>query len=115
MSSPDIYTDLAESILEHAAVISRLDADAVGAAEYEATYASRVRAIRLVAVAHVDPHPDRELVRALRTVSGDFPGVSVQLVDGALRLIVDSASRQHRFNLWTRQQLLKDEEEEDFT
>lgn len=114
MSSPDIYTDIAESILEHAAVISRLDADVIGVAEYEATFASRVHAMRLLAVAHVDPQPDRKLVRQLRTLSGNFPGVFVQLADGAIRLVIDTASKQHKVNLWTRRQLLRNEEEDDF-
>ena len=63
-------------------------------------------------MSYVDPHPDRELVRQLRALSGDVPGVFVHLVDGALELIVDSASRQHKFKLWTRRQLMKNEEDE---
>ena len=102
MSQTGIYTEVAESILEHATAIARLDADALGADEYDATYA----------VSYVDPHPDRELVRQLRALSGDVPGVFVHLVDGAVELIVDSASRQHKFKLWTRRQLMKNEEDE---
>ena len=112
MSQTGIYTEVAESILEHAAAIARLDVEALGADEYDAAYATRVHAIRLIAVSYVDPHPDRELVRQLRTLSGDVPGVFVHLVDGAVELIVDSASRQHTFKLWTRRQLLKNEEDE---
>ena len=112
MSQTGICTEVAESILEHATAIARLDADALGAEEYDATYATRVHAIRLVAVSYVDPHPDRELVRQLRALSGDVPGVFVHLVDGAVELIVDSASRQHKFKVWTRRQLMKNEEDE---
>lgn len=108
----DIYTEIAESILEHAAAITRLDASAIGDAAYEAAYVSHVNAIRLVAVEHVDPHPDRELIRKLKTLSGDVPGVFVHLVDGAVQLIVDTATMQHKFKLWTRQQLRKNEEDE---
>ena len=50
MSQTGIYTEVAESILEHATTIARLDADALGADEYAAAYATRVHAIRLVAV-----------------------------------------------------------------
>lgn len=114
MSNPNIYTDIAESILEHAAAITRLDANGMGEAAYETAYASHVNAMRLLAVAHVDPQPDRELVRKLKTLSGNMPGVYVQLADGAIQLIIDTASKQHKFNLWTRQQLLKNEEEDDF-
>lgn len=112
MSRTPIYTEVAESILEHAAAIARLDAKALGVDEYDKAYAVRVQAIRLIAVSYVDPQPDRELVRQLRTLSGDVPGVFVHLVDGAVELIVDSASRQHKLKLWTRAQLMKNEEDE---
>lgn len=115
MNQPtNICTDIAESILEHAAAITRLDAKGMGEAAYEATYASHANAMRLLAVTHVDPHPDRELVRNLRALSGNVPGVFVQLADGAIQLIIDTASKQHKFKLWTRQQILKNEEEDDF-
>jgi hypothetical protein len=111
-STPNIYTDIAESILEHAASITRLDAEVMGDAAYEATYASHVNAIRLIAVTHVDPHPDRELVRQLKALSGNVSGVFVQLTDGALQLIIDTVSMQHKFKLWTQRQILKNEEDE---
>ncbi len=114
MGNPTIYTDIAEAILEHAAAITRLDARAMGQAAHATAYAGHVDAIRLLAVEYVDPYPDRELVRQLKTLSGNFPGVFVQLADGAIRLVVDTASQQHRFKLWTRQQILKNEEDEDF-
>lgn len=114
MSKSSIYTDIAESILEHAAAVASLDARAMGGVAYDAAYASHVSAMRLIAVAHVDPQPDREFVRNLRIQSGNVPGVFVQLDDGAIRLVIDTASQQHRFNLWTHRQLLKNEEEDDF-
>lgn len=110
--SPDIYTEIAESILEHAAAITRLDANAIGDAAYEAAYVGHVNSIRLVAVAHVDPHPDRELVRKLKALSGGVPGVFVHIADGAIQLIIDTATMQHKFKLWTRQQIKKNEEDE---
>ena len=112
MSQAGVYTEVAESILEHAAAIVRLDADTLGADEYETAYATRVRSIRLVAMSYVDPQPDRELVRQLRTLSADVPGVFVHLVDGEVELIIDSASSQHAFKLWTRKQMQRNEEDE---
>lgn len=108
-----VQTDIAESILEHAEAITRLDADGMDPPAYDAAVASHVGAMRLVAVPHMDPQPDRELVRKLRTLSGAVPGVHVQLVDGAIQLIVDAASRQHRIKLWNRQKLSKNEEDDD--
>ena len=76
-------------------------------------YADSADAIRLLAVSHVDPQPDREFVRELRTKSGQVPGVFVQFADGAIELVVDAVRRQHRFPLWNREQLLKNEEPDD--
>ena len=108
----NLYTDIAESILEHAASITRLDAEVMGDDAYEATYASHVNAIRLIAVTHVDPHPDRELVRQLKALSANVPGVFVQLSDGAIQLIIDTATMQHKFKLWTQRQIVKNEEDD---
>jgi hypothetical protein len=113
MSSSNIYTDVAESILDHAASIARLDSRAMGGAAYDTAVAGHVHAMRLLAVEHVDPQPDRELVRKLKALAGDFPGVFVQLSDGAIQLVIDTASRQHKVKLWTRRQLLRNEEDED--
>jgi hypothetical protein len=113
MSSSNVYTDIAESILEHAGSIARLDSRAIGDAAYDATVAGHVHAMRLLAVEHVDPQPDRELVRKLKALAGDFPGVFVQLSDGAIQLVIDSLSRQHKFKLWTRKQMARNEEDED--
>ena len=110
----NVYTEIAESILEHAEAITRLDADGMDDVAYEAAYASHVNAMRLLAVAHMDPLPDRELVRKLKSLSGNMPGVYVQLADGAVELIVDAANKQHRFKLWNRQQLLKNEDDDEF-
>ena len=111
MSHSTICTETAESILEHAAAMARLDVDALGAEGYKAACETRIRAIRLIAVSHVDPQPDRELVRQLRGLSADVPGVFVHLVDGEVEVIVDSASAQHAFTLWTHRQMRADEED----
>ncbi|HEY5613538.1 MAG TPA: hypothetical protein VIK70_08095 [Lysobacter sp.] len=110
----NVHTEIAESILEHAEAITRLDADGMGEAAYDDAVASHVSAMRLLAVPHMDPQPDRELVRKLRSLSGNIPGVYVQLADGSIQLIVDTAIRQHKIRLWNRQQFLKNEEEDEF-
>ncbi len=101
--------EIAESILEHAQSIARLDFD-MGAAAYNAAYATHVRAMRLLAVPHMDPQPDRGLVRNLRNLSANFQGVYVQMLDGTIQLILDAGTRQHKVNLWNRRQLLKNQE-----
>lgn len=111
-SNPTIHTEIAESILEHAHSIARLDSH-MAAAAYESAYANHVRAIRMLAVPHMDPLPDRELVRSLRNLSGGVPGVHLHMHDGSIQLIVDTASRQHKIMLWNRRQLLANEEEHD--
>ncbi|MDQ3288985.1 MAG: hypothetical protein M3Q42_12150 [Pseudomonadota bacterium] len=109
----NIYQDLAESILEHAEAIARLDADRMDEAAYESTYADHVGSMRSLAVPYVDPQPDFELVRKLKSLSGNFEGVFVHLVDGSLELIIDSASRQRKVKLWNRRQYERGEEEDE--
>src|SRR3970040_2969736 len=57
----NVHTEIAESILEHAEAITRLDADGMDPAAYDAAIASHVGAMRLLAVPHMDPQPDRKL------------------------------------------------------
>ena len=109
----NVYTELAESILEHAEAIARLDAGHMDDAAYQAAYADHVAAMRLLAVPHMDPQPDFELVRKLRTLSGNFEGVFVHLADGAVQLIIDSVGRQHKVKLWNRRQFERNEEDEE--
>ena len=109
----NVYTELAESILEHAEAIARLDPGRMDEAGYEATYAGHVAAMRSLAVPHMDPQPDFELVRTLRSLSGNFEGVFVHLADGAVQLIIDSANRQHKVRLWNRRQFERNEEDDD--
>ncbi|MBA3486334.1 MAG: hypothetical protein H0T88_03930 [Lysobacter sp.] len=107
----NIYTDLAESILEHAESIARLDAGRAEADAYDIMYADHVAAMRSLAVPHMDPQPDFKLVRKLRTLSGNFDGVFVHMVDGAVQLIIDSPTRQHKVKLWNRRQFDRNEDE----
>lgn len=110
-SHREICSEIAESILEHAESITRLDARGTDAAAYETAYAGHVSAMRLLALPHMDPQPDLELVRRLKSLSRGVPGVQVQLADGAIELIIDGA-RQHRIKLWNRRQLQKNEEDD---
>ena len=124
MSTPNVHTEVAESILEHAQAITRLsaarldpgspDAGGLGDGVVASACAGHVNAMRVLAVPYIDPLPDRELVRALRTLAADVPGVFVHLADGAIELIVDNPARQLKVKLWNRAQLLKNEEEDEF-
>ncbi len=110
MSDNETLVEIAEAVLEHAQSITRLDGQ-MGAAAYVAAYSSHVRAMRLLAVAHMDPQPDRQFVRNLRNLSANAVGVFVHMSDGGVELVIDTASRQHKVKLWNRRQLLKGEEE----
>lgn len=111
-SHREVCTEIAESILEHAESIGRLDARGMDEDAYEAAYVDHVSAMRLLAVPHMDPQPDLELVRRLKSLAGGVPGVQVQVADGAIQLIIDSAQQQHRVKLWNRRQLAKNEEDD---
>lgn len=111
-SNNNVYTELAESILEHAEAIARLDASRMDEAAYEAAYADHVAAMRSLAVPHMDPQPDFELVRKLRSLSSSFEGIYVHLADGAVQLIIDSANGQHKVKLWNRRQFERNEEDD---
>jgi len=93
------YIETAESIVEHALAITRLDGRELGADEYDTRYAHHLHAMRLLAAPHVDPSLDRAFLKAITTAAAGAPGVAVRLVDGRLGVIVDSADRQHRFEL----------------
>lgn len=112
-NNDNIYTDLAESILEHAEGIARLDAGRMDQAAFETTYADHVAAMRSLAVPHMDPQPDFELVRKLKSLSGNFEGVFVHTAEGAVQLIIDSPSGQHKVKLWNRRQYERNEEEDE--
>ena len=113
MSNDDTpQAEIAESILEHAQSIARLDRH-MGAAAYDAAYSTHVRAMRVLAVPHMDPQPDRELIRNLRNRSAHFPGVYLQMIEGTILVIVDTANRQHTVKLWNRREMMKNEEDEE--
>ncbi|GHA83474.1 hypothetical protein [Cognatilysobacter bugurensis] len=98
--NPTIET--AESVIEHAQAIARLDPTPIGADAYDARVAGHVHAARVLAAAYVDPTLDRAFHRALQAAAGASDGVYVQFADGVAQLIVDprhQAARQHRFDL----------------
>lgn len=101
--SPNPYTDTAESIIEHACAITRLDAEALGEAVYAERVAGHVHAMRVLATPHVDPALDRAFFKELKAVSARTDGVFVRFADGVANVIVDNATgtrlRQHRFDL----------------
>ena len=113
-SDPNIHTDIAMSILEHAESIGRLDAAGMSPTAYDAAVATHVSAMRVLAVPHMDPQPDRELVRQLRALLDRTPSVQMRLADGGVLLIVDAVRRQHTFKLWNRQQFARNEEDDEF-
>lgn len=96
------YRDTADSIIDHARSIARLDARTPGEAAYAGTVAGHVHAMRVLAAAHVDPALDRAFFKALKEASAQADGVFVQFDDGVVHVIVDGTvpgARQHRFDL----------------
>lgn len=105
--SPNPYTDTAESIVEHACAIARLDASELGEAACAGAVADHVHAMRVLATAHVDPVLDRAFFKELKAVSSRADGVFVHFADGVAGVIVDSATGggQHRFDLLSPAQI----------
>lgn len=108
------YIETAESVVEHALAITRLDARQLGEAGHAAAVATYVHAMRLLAAAHVDPSLDRAFHKALMSAVARAPGVAVRLVDGVLGVIVDGADRQHRFALLSPAQVERRGEDDPF-
>lgn len=103
--SPDPYTDTADSIVEHAHAITRLDIEALGEAGADAALARHLQAMRVLAAAHVDPTPDRGFFKALKAATARTTGVFVHLDDGVIGFIVDHPQQQLRFELLSPRQL----------
>lgn len=104
------YTDTAQSIVEHAEALSRLDSRGVPADDYARAVDVLVHAMRVLGVSHVDPWPDRAFLKELRQRAAGVPGVSVHMEQGAIELIVDAVRQQHVFRLWNAKQLRDGEE-----
>ncbi|MFC0676767.1 hypothetical protein ACFFGH_02720 [Lysobacter korlensis] len=106
MSSDNSYAETAESILEHAEAITRLDPRGTEPADaYDEAYRRHVHAMRVLAAPHVDPSLDRVFLKELRTAFAGGSGASVHFEDGIVHVIVDSAHRQHRFDLLSPSQI----------
>lgn len=105
-ADPTIET--AQSVIEQAHAIARLDPATGGAGAYAAAVAQHVRAARVLAAPHVDPSLDRAFHRALQSAAAAVEGVYVHFSEGVAQLIVDprsAAARQHRFDLLSPAQI----------
>lgn len=104
-----LYDDTAQSILEHAEALARLDA-AGPARAYEAAVEHHVQAIRVLALSHIDPRPDRAFYKALKAATAGRAEVFVEWVDDSIRVTVEGRGRRHRFTLWNRSQMTRGED-----
>lgn len=93
----DPYSDIAESVIDHARSIARLVTHAPGDGPFRSAVDEHVRTMRVLAAEHVDPQPDRRFLKALAALAGD--GVFVRYEDGVILVIVDNPHEQQRFEL----------------
>lgn len=99
------YAEIAESIVEHAEALTRLDARRLDAAAFEAAVAEHVHAIRVLALPHIDPLADRAFFRALKAASLRVAGVYVHIPDGIVEFLVETARGQLAFELWNAREM----------
>ena len=99
------YTETAESIVEHAEAMTRLDARRLDAAAFDAAVAEHVHAIRVLAVPHIDPLVDRAFFKALKAATLRSTGVFAHVPDGIVEMLVETARGQVRFELWNAREL----------
>jgi hypothetical protein len=78
------YTETADSILDHAESMTRLDARRLDAAAFDAAIAEHVHAIRVLAVSHIDPLADRAFFKAIKVATSRVPGVFAHIPDGII-------------------------------
>ena len=97
--------EVAESIIEHAEAITRLDRAEVGPRAYGQALDTLVHTIRVLAVPHVGRSVDRAFYKAIKAASMPVPGVGVELQDGVIAFRVDTRTRQHAFELLNAEQL----------
>ena len=100
-----IYAEIAESIVEHAEALTRLDPRRLAASAFDRAVAEHVHAIRVLAVPHVDPLADRAFFKAVKAASLRVPGVFVHIPDGIVEFLVDTARGQVTFELWNAREL----------
>lgn len=96
--------DTADSIVEHAHSLARLDPHLAARAWNEAV-AAHVRGIRLLAAPHMGASIDRPFYKALKAASLQAEGVFVHTPGGRVEFLVETRRGQQRFDLLTPQQL----------
>lgn len=99
-----VCTEIAESIVEHAEALARLD-PAMPARAWNTQFAAHVHAIRVLAAPHVAPRLDLAFYRDLRQAAGRVEGVFVHLRGSTAEFLVDTGRGQQKFELWSPQQL----------
>jgi hypothetical protein len=99
------YTETADSIVEHAEAMTRLDARRLDASAFDAAIAEHVHAIRVLAVSHIDPLADRAFFKVLKAATSRVPGVFAHIPEGIIELLVDTTRGQVRFELWNAREL----------
>ena len=92
------HDDVADSIVEHAVSLSRLDPHMPARAWADAV-AAHVRTIRLLACAAMPGVVDRPFYRALKAATGRVEGVFVHTPGGRVEMLVDTRRGQQRFDL----------------
>lgn len=98
------HDDIADSIVEHAASLARLDPHLPARAWSEAV-AAHIRTIRLLAAAHVDGAVDRPFYKALKAATLRVQGVFVHTPGGRVEFLVDTRRGQQRFDLQSAREL----------
>lgn len=93
-----LHDDVADSIVEHAVSLSRLDPH-MPARAWSDSVAAHVRTIRLLAAAAMPGGVDRPFYRALKAASGRVEGVFVHTPGGRVEMLVDTRRGQQRFDL----------------
>ena len=94
------HQDTADSIVEHACALARLDPH-LPARAWTTAVQSHVRTIRLLAAPHVDGAVDRPFYKALKAASLAVEGVFVHTPGGRVEMLVDTRRGQQRFDLLT--------------
>lgn len=102
--------EVADSIIEHAEAMTRLDRGDIGPRAYGVAVDTLIHTIRVLAVPHIGRSIDRAFYKAIKAASMPAPGVSVELQDGVVTFRIDTRTRQHAFELLNAQQLRESRE-----
>lgn len=95
------FTEVAESIIEHAVALTRLDRRVQPARSWQATFDEHVDAIRLLAAPHLAAGVDRSFLKALQRAAQQVEGVFVHRPDDDVEVMVDTRAGPLRFTLWS--------------